>query len=387
MIEILKNMFRRKLRTALTVFGIAIGILALVVMGGIAEKLNLLVKGGTDYYADKVQVQSAESNFFVTTPLTLAKGKEIAKVDGVKCVAASIGTTLDKELDAVNFGPPPLIEGRQTKCDQYESFETALTDGRNITDEDRAKVVLGADLIKKFDAKVGKEIDIRGKKYEVVGLLEKTFTAPDSAALMSFHDAQLVIYSDLPDIVKSQLKATEITNGFIVNPDDGIDPNELARTLEKKVTDVKAIGPKDFEDQIASTVRTFTSIIYGIAVISLLVGTLSIINTMTMSISERTKEIGVKKAIGASKRAILTEYLSEAGVIGLIGGLIGIGFGSLVVYIVNGIMEQSGDRIFLLTPRLLWSSLIFSVILGVVAGIYPAYHAARLSIVKSLREE
>ncbi|MDD3480873.1 MAG: ABC transporter permease [Patescibacteria group bacterium] len=387
MFEIIKNMFRRKLRTALTVFGIAIGILALVVMGGIAEKLDLLVKGGTDYYADKVQVQSAESNFFITTPLTLDKGEELKKVDGAKCVAASIGTTLDKELEAVNFGPPPLIQGRQTECDQYESFEITLTDGRDITDDDRGKVVLGADLIKKFEAEIGKEIEIRGKKYEIVGLMEKTFTAPDSVALMSFHDAQLVIYEDLPEIVKSQLKATEVTNGFIVNPDNGTDPNELARTLESEVKDIKAVGPKDFEDSIASTVGTFTSIIYGIAIISLLVGTLSIINTMTMSISERTKEIGVKKAIGAKTQDILIEYLTEAGLIGLLGGAIGIGLGTLLVYVINSAMEKTGDKIFLLTPRLLWGALIFSVVLGVVAGIYPALHAARLSIVKSLREE
>lgn len=387
MFEILKNMFRRKLRTSLTVFGIAIGILALVVMGGIAEKLNLLVDGGVKYYADKVQVQSAESNLFITTPLMLDKAKDIEKVSGVQCVAGSIGTTLDKELEAVNFGPPPLIEGRQTQCNQYESFDITLSDGRNITDADRGKVVLGSDLIKKFDAKVGSEVEIRGKKYEVVGLMEKTFTAPDSVALMSFSDAQDVIYADLPTIVKSQLKADEITNGFIVYPTAGTDPNALARTIEAKVKDVKATGPKDFEDQIASTVKTFTSIIYGIAVISLLVGTLSIINTMTMSISERTKEIGIKKALGAKPRTILTEYLTEAGIIGFLGGVIGIGFGSLVVYITNTAMEKSGDKIFLLTPRLLWWSLGFSVILGVIAGIYPAMHAVRINIVKSLREE
>lgn len=387
MFEILKNMFRRKLRTSLTVFGIAIGILALVVMGGIAEKLNLLVDGGTKYYADKVQVSSADSSFFISTPLKLDKKPEIEKVEGVQCVSASIGTTLETEISSVSFGPPPLLQARSQECDGHESFDITYSSGGTFGPEDRGKAVVGADLVKKLNAEVGKNITIRGKEFEVVGIMEKTFTAPDGVVLVPFADGQQVIYEDLPSIVRNQLKAEDITNGFIAYPDEGVDPDELATKIEEQVQDVSGQGPKKFEDQIASTVRTFTSIIYGIAVISLLVGTLSIINTMTMSISERTKEIGIKKAIGAKPRTILAEYLTEAGIIGFFGGVIGIGFGALVVYIVNGIMQQTGDKIFLLTPRLLWGSLIFSVILGVVAGIYPAMHAVRINIVKSLREE
>jgi putative ABC transport system permease protein len=387
MFEILKNMFRRKLRTSLTVFGITIGILALVVMGGIAEKLNLLVDGGVKYYADKVQVSSAESNFFIATPLSVDKKTELEKVEGVRCVSTSIGTTLEQDLSAVNFGPPPLIQARSMECDKLESFMISFREGRDLKEGDVAKVVLGADLVKKFDAKIGKEIEIRGKNYEIVGIMEKTFTAPDSVALIPLSDAQEVIHADLPAIVKSQLEASKITNGFIVYPEDGVDPNNLAKKIQNEVTEISATGPQDFEEQIASTVRTFSSIIYGIAVISLLVGTLSIINTMTMSISERTKEIGIKKAVGAKTKSILTEYLTEAGIIGFIGGVLGVGLGSIVVYFVNSILEQTGDRIFLLTPRLLISSLLFSVILGVFAGIFPAVHATRISIVKSLREE
>jgi putative ABC transport system permease protein len=387
MFEIIKNMFRRKLRTALTVFGIAIGILALVVMGGIAEKLNLLVAGGTEYYADKVQVSSADSSFFVSTPLKLDKKSEIEAVDGVKCVAASIGTTLETEISSVSFGPPPLLQARSQGCDDLESFDITYSAGGSFGPDAKQKAVVGADLVKKLNAEVGKNISIRGKDFEVVGIMEKTFTAPDGVVLVPFKDGQAVVHADLPAIVRNQLKASEITNGFIAYPEEGINPDDLAIKIEEEVKDVSGQGPKKFEDQIASTVRTFTSIIYGIAVISLLVGTLSIINTMTMSISERTKEIGIKKAIGAKPRQILVEYLAEAGIIGLLGGAIGIGFGSLVVYIVNGIMQRTGDKIFLLTPRLLWTSLIFSVVLGVVAGIYPAMHAVRINIVKSLREE
>jgi putative ABC transport system permease protein len=108
---------------------------------------------------------------------------------------------------------------------------------------------------------------------------------------------------------------------------------------------------------------------------------------MTMSISERTKEIGLKKAVGAKPRSIMAEYLTEAGIIGLMGGSLGVGLGYLITNTINAALEKSGDKVFLLSPRLAIGSLIFSLVLGVVAGIYPAYYAVKINIVKALREE
>lgn len=386
MFEILKNMFRRKVRTLLTVFGITIGILALVVMGAMAEKLNLLVDGGVRYYQDKVQV-AGEGTGLMAVPLNIKKRKDIEKVKGVKYVAPIVSTTLKKELDAVNFGPPASISGSDLNSLKYETYKATILKGRSLEEGDKGKALVGYDLVKKLDAKVGGEITLRGKEFEVVGITDKTFSMPDTTVTIPFPEAQKLVYNDLPEITRMQTKASDIVSGFIVYPKDGVDPNELADTIEEKVKGVTSIGPKQFQEQVANSVKMFSSIIYGIGIISLLVGSLSIINTMTMSVSERTKEIGVKKAVGAKTSTILTEYLTEAGIIGLLGGVLGIGIGSLIVQAINAAMEVSGDKIFLLTPRLLIASLIFSVGLGVFAGIFPAVHATRISIVKSLREE
>lgn len=386
MLEILKNMFRRKGRTLLTVFGIAIGILALVVMGAIAEKLNRLVDGGTQYYKDKVVV-TAEGGNFSLTPILMSKKSEIEKVNNVKAVFGETYVTLSKDPSAVSFGPPASIVSMEPGSEGYESFKLVISKGRRLTAQDKGKVVLGSDLVKKLDAKLGETVDLRGKKFEVVGIYEKTFTAPDSEAFVPFSDGQQFMYDDQPQIIKANVKPDQLVYGFVVYPANGVNPDDLANTIKAEVSGVSALGPKAFSDQIASTVKVFTSIIYGIAIISLLVGTLSIVNTMTMSISERTKEIGIKKALGAKNRNILAEYLTEAGVIGFFGGLIGLGIGALVVGIVNPIMEKSGDKIFLLTPRLMLGAMVFSVAVGVLAGIYPAYYAVKISIVKSLREE
>lgn len=263
-----------------------------------------------------------------------------------------------------------------------------MSKGRDLNKDDNGNVVVvGSDLVKKLDAKIGGKVKIRDEEYEVVGILEKTFTAPDTAATIPFSRAQKIIYGDLPEIAKKQLKPEEITSNFVVYPKDGVDPDELAKKIDAKVTGVKSQGPKAFQEQTVNSLRVFNQIIYGIAAISLLVGSLSIINTMIMSISERTKEIGVKKAVGAKTKDVLVEYLTEAGMIGFFGGLVGLALGTLMVNVANSAMEQTGDKLFLLTSRLTIGSLIFAVVLGVLAGIYPAVHAVRINIVKSLREE
>lgn len=389
MFEVLKNMFRRKVRTLLTIFGISIGILALVVMGAMAEKITKLVSGGTDYYSDKVIVsgEGGISFGYGALPLTPEKMDEIAKIEGVKAVSATVFATLSEELDAINFGPPAMVTASDGVDVENDLFKVEIREGREISNDDRKKAVLGSDAIITHNTEVGGTIEVRGEDYEVIGVYEKTLTAPDSSIVISLHDARQIAYSDQPEIIRREIKPEEIISNINVYFEDGYNPDKMAIKIREEVSGIQTMGPKDFEDSIASSVGIFTSILYGIALIALLIGSLSVINTMTMSISERTKEIGVKKAIGAKTRNIMTEYLSEAAVIGFLGGLIGLALGSVIVYTTNSAMSQSGDTIFLLTPRLVIGSVVFATFLGAVAGVYPAYHAARLSIVKSLREE
>lgn len=379
-------MFRRKLRTLLTIVGISIGILAMVVMGGIAEKLNLLVDGGTKYYKDKVTV-SGEGLGFIGSPMTLSKKSELENIEGVAAVFGETYSTLEKDLSTVNFGPPASITSTQDGSEPYESFVLTLSKGRKLNPDDTKKAVIGSDLVQKLNAKVGSIIKVRDEDFEVVGIYEKTFSTPDTTVSVPFKDGQNIMIEDQPEIIKQSVKSSEIVYDFVVYPKPGVDPNQLADKIKAEVDGVSTIGPKSFQDQVTSSVKIFSSIIYGIGAISLLVGSLSIINTMTMSISERTKEIGVKKAVGAKSSSIMTEYLTEAGIIGLVGGLIGVSLGVLIANSINSILEKTGDRIFLMSPRLLIGSLIFSIILGIVAGIYPAFHATRINIVKALREE
>jgi putative ABC transport system permease protein len=386
MVEILRNMFRRKTRTLLTIFGITIGMFAFTVMGSMAERINLLVSGGTEYFSDKVTISQGESAF-LSGPMNINKAQEIEAVEGVQAVSASVYTTLEEGFDAISFGPPASISGEELKNRELESFKLSYSSGRQLEEGDFGKVVVGADLVKKLNAEVGGKVVVRGQEYEVIGIMDRTLTTPDNSVFMLLSDVQKIYHTELPEVIQAQTDPSTLVNGFTVYPDPGVNPDQLAVAIEDQVQDISALGPQAFQDQVASATGVFNSILFGVALISLLVGGLSVINTMTMAISERTREIGIKKALGAKRRNILSEYLTEAALIGLFGGLLGWVLGAITVFLVNKGMEASGNQIFLLSGRITAIALVFSVILGVLAGFYPAYHAVKINIVKALRQE
>jgi putative ABC transport system permease protein len=170
-VRTLRNIFRRKLRASLTIFGIAIGVLALVVMGSIAEKLQLLVDGGVRYYGDKVVVVG-KSVGFSSPPIQVDVIREIERIDGVAKASASAGALLDTEVGSVNFGPPASIYGEDGRGDPYESFKVAYAEGRGPRAGESKVAAVGADLVSSLDAAVGGTVEIRDEDYRVVGILD-----------------------------------------------------------------------------------------------------------------------------------------------------------------------------------------------------------------------
>lgn len=377
------------MRAFLTIFGIVIGILALVMMGSIAEKLTLLVDGGTKYYSDKVTVSDASSTMsgFSTAPISVDKITEIEKVEGVAKASAEIGMLLDDQSSSVSLGIPPMIGGTDLRGDDFESFKLSYSSGRKLNPGENGKVTVGSDLVKKLNAKVGQNVTVKGEQFEVVGLIDKTLTAPDSEVIMTLSDAQRLFKKTLPETIQSQVDVTKLATTIIAYPKQGVDPNELAKKIDEQVKGVKSSGPAAFEKSVAEPMKPFKAIIFGVALVSLIVGGLSIINTMTMSVSERTREVGIRKAIGASESSIVKQFLLESSFIGLLGGALGLSLGYLLIVVLNKAGADNNMAIFLLTPRLAIGSLLFSLFLGVFSGIYPAWYASRLDPIKALRYE
>ncbi|MCL5736504.1 MAG: ABC transporter permease [Actinobacteria bacterium] len=383
-----RNIFRRRLRAFLTIFGITIGVFALVVMGSMAEKINLLIDGGTRYYSDKVIISDASTSMgaISTTPISVGRIPEIENVPGVARASASVYMLLKKD-QGMSMGVPQGIMGTDMRQVGYEKFKLTMAAGRDLAPSDRGKAVVGSDVAKALNAQVGKRIELRGEMFEVVGIYNKTLTAPDNTVTISMADVQALLYAQLPSIIQQQVKPEQLATGITAYPQSGVDPNQLATTIQGTVSGVNANGPKAFTDQFKSATKIFNSIIFGVALISLLVGGLSVVNTMTMSVFERTREIGIRKAIGASHRQIVGQFLIESAMIGFLGGVTGLALGWITSIAVNAVMASSGTVLFLVTPRLALGSLAFAIVLGVGSGFYPSLHAARLKPVLALRYE
>lgn len=385
----LRNVFRRKLRASLTIFGIGIGVLALVVMGSVAEKLQLLVDGGTRYYADKIIVSDG-STFagFGMSPMNSSVLEEAEAIDGIERGSVTLNFLLDDEVQMMSMGTPPMVEATDFRDADVEDFAVTIAEGRELRPEDTGKVVVGADLITLLGAEVGGTVEIRGKEFEVVGIAERTLTAPDSTVQMTLPDAQEIFIGTLPDSVAQTVEVSELTTSVVLFPEAGTDPNEMVDVVAEALGGAYNVqGPAGFEQLVKEPLQIFNYLIYTVALIALVVGSLSIINTMTMSVSERTREIGIRKAIGATRRDIMRQFIAEAAAIGLIGGLLGLALGAIAVVSTtnSGVFGASG--LFLLTARLALGSVAFALVLGVLSGLYPAWHASRLSPVEALRHE
>jgi putative ABC transport system permease protein len=385
----LRNVFRRKTRALLTIFGIGIGVLALVVMGSVAEKLQLLVDGGVAYYADKVIVTDG-STFagFGMSPINASVLEDAEQIEGIERGSVTLNFLLDDDVQMMSMGTPPMVEATDFRDDGFEDFVTPIAEGRALERGDAGKVTVGADLVATLDARVGGTVEIRRRDFEVVGIQERTLSAPDSTVMMTLADAQAIFIETLPEQVAENLEVDDLATSIVLFPKEGRDPDDMVSVVAEELGDAyNAQGPAGFEQLVKEPLQIFNYLIYTVALIALVVGSLSIINTMTMSVSERTREIGIRKAIGATRAAIMRQFVAEAALIGLAGGLLGLVLGAAAVQATNNSDVFGSSELFLLTPRLAAGSVAFSLVLGIISGLYPAWHASRMNPVEALRYE
>jgi len=384
--RILRELSRRKLRTSLTITGITIGIWALVVFSSLANQINGLVGMGSEYFADKIVVTDGVA--FGSSPMRLDDVEIIAGLDGVGAVQPKVEIPWDPD-PAIGFGAPDFLVGTIPGADAgFETFTLELATGRQLIAEDTGNVVvLGSTIARKYGVVAGGTVDIRGESFEVLGTLQPTLSSPDTNGFIPLSTAQALYLGDLPPLVAESLQADELANQIVVFPEVGADPTTVAAAIEAAVENSATMTGAEFSETVGATTVIFNAIIIGVAAISLIVGGLSVINTMAMSVAERTREIGIRRAIGGSRRRIVRELVAEAGVIGLLGGLIGLGLGAAVIVLVNEAGRSGGTVLFDLTAQTAAFAVGFSTILGMVAGIIPAWTAARLDPVSALRYE
>ena len=398
--EIVRNFYRHKLRSFLTISGIVIGVLALTTMGALAENFNALLDGGVQYFGSSIQVGPPVGE--AASLLPLSKIDELRQVPGVAAAFPTYGFSAKPgAVSVVNFGIPDSIIAADPAEAAWGNLKTTFAQGHAIDADSSGEVVLGSTIDKEFNKKIGDTIDLPVKPpdatpdfvnhtFKVVGILNVTRTAPDTFAYINITDGQMLLKDSLPVAVRDVIDVTKIAEGIDVYAKAGTPISELdniAGRINSQVSGVKATKPSDLVNSFKQGGAIFTAITTAAALLALIIGGLSVVNTMFMAVAERVREIGLKKAVGATTFNIMGEFLAEATLIGIVGGVIGYALGALITIVANASTPPGQSTLFLITPNLTILAIGFATALGAVAGVLPAWRAARLDPVIALRNE
>jgi putative ABC transport system permease protein len=384
-----------KVRTALTMLGIIIGVASVVALVAVAQ-------GATKGISDRLQ--SLGTNLVTVSPgatrtgatrgaagsattLTLDDAAALAALDGVQAIAPQLTTS--KLVIAGTQNETARIIG--TTPGYLEVFAYQMWTGNFLNqaavDHNLRVAVIGsttADNLGLTETALGSTIYIGGLPFELIGI-----TQPKGGAANA-DDQVMIPLSTTHELFVGANSVSSI--GISATSQDAIDAvsAEITSTLDQR-HGISSTGTADFsittQAQLLGTVSSvsdvLTLLLAGIASISLFVGGIGIMNIMLVSVRERTREIGIRKAIGARGRDIMAQFLVEALVLSLAGGVIGIGVGVVASFAI-GTYAGWG---FLFNPLTVVISVVFSLMVGVVFGVWPASQAARLDPVVALRYE
>jgi len=394
----IQHVRKRKLRSVLTILSILIGIaavFALLSFGiGIQNYVNTLAdESGRDklfIQARGIGAPGTDDNFF----LSKDDVNFVSKIKGVDEIVGMYFSAGEIEFNDVKKFY--FVSGVDTSKIDFveETFAISILKGRQLKEGDLNKVVLGYnyqfdDKIFKKGIKLGDKIRINNEPFEVIGFYEEIGNPQDDANVYITKEGFEQLYPDKKDKF-----------GFIMlSSQNGIIPKELAERIEEKLRKFKDQddGKEDFfvqtfEDALATfttIINVINAVLVLIALISLVVAFVNIMNTMYTAIIERTKEIGVMKAVGARNSDILLIFVFESGFLGLVGGLAGVMTGFMIASIGGGIAAANGFA--LLKPEfpiiLIVGCLLFSFLVGTAAGFLPARRASKLKPVDALRYE
>ena len=384
-VPILRNLARQPVRSALTILGIAIGVLALVVVGALSTQLSRIV-------AHSERVQGAVLAFVQQSAAARLQNRrqqlqtELRRIDGVAAVIPEVVVPYDfGPGERERFGPPRLIFGLPPAAAQ--NVHSMLTIGAGADDISKLPrtVVVGSDFANSQGDGVGAVISLYGSSYRIAGIFEQSFTIFDSAVIAPLSDAQRMLSQALPFSLAARSKPADLVTNFALVLRPHADPSLVAGRVNL-IDGLRASDPKRVSAGLEATTKVFDSIVYGAALIALIIGSLSIVNTMTTAVRERTREIGIRKAIGASDGAILTEFIVESALVGAGGGIFGIAAGLVLCALLNAHAQAQGTlQLFDITAGLALGALAFSIVLGAVSGLPSAWTAARLNPTEALR--
>jgi putative ABC transport system permease protein len=401
--DALESLSANKLRTGLTMLGIVIGVAAVISMLSVGAGAESSITDTIEGMGTNLLFVTQDTDVTNPEPLTLADAEAIANAENVtSVVAVAPVVSTSKTVSFSGTSTSVSITGLTPDYAQVRNQE--VSNGRFISQADvdnkSTVAVIGMDIVDDlFDGSINdalsNKLRISNNLYQIVGVLESqggtSFGSSDAQVYVPISTAQsrLIARSDARDAVNminlsassaEQMDAAMSAATSILRARHGLTGDDE--------NDFNILSQESFTEAASSVTGVFTVFLGGIAGISLLVGGIGIMNIMLVSVIERTKEIGLRKAVGARDGDIMMQFVVEALVIGLFGGLIGVLMGWGISALIGNIAINSGTPMnTTMTLESILLSVTFSIAVGLVFGIYPARRAAKLEPVEALRTE
>ena len=368
----LKNLLRRKIRTLLTVLGISIGVAAIVALSALAAGLetgyNAMLTGSK---ADLILSQPntfdiSYSSIDESVGAELLAAPEVAEVSGM----IQGFTQAEGEPIFFVFGYPK---------DSFILGRFQIVDGVDLNSREAQKarpksILLGSSAAEVLDKGVGDTLRITGSAFRIVGIYQTGDIFEDSGAILDLSEAQALVGKPRQvSLFYIRLKDTSLNQRFI-------------QRVERLYPDLSLSGIQEFADQqsMSDMLRGYVWAIGGLAIV---IGGVGMMNAQLMSVMERTREIGVFRAVGWSKMRVMWLILGESIAVSIIGGVIGVGLGWLLLYLLSRQTVLLGGGTNSINADLLIQAFSIVILLGLVGGLYPAWRASRMQPVEALQYE
>jgi len=381
-----KNPFRNKTRSALAIVGIAIGIMVIValgmVTGGLKNSTQSTLKAGA---AEITVIQTGSNSFGSGGTINESTAAEIQNLSGVKDTtgilrasntSSSIATTTSNSSQS-SFGTGGGLSITGIDASQLGLLGIDSLNGTSFTNTSTNQVIMGKTVVQDLNKTVGDTIDLYGQNFTVVGTFETGSFLTDAGIIMPL--------ATLQNLTSNQNKVSDILVKVTDNANVTTVSNEINNAYPNQLTTTTAADQANRINQGLSFIDTAS---WAISLLAIFIGAVGVINTMIMSVYERTREIGVLKAVGWTNRRILGMILGESIVLTLIAFVVGTVVAVVGVELILTLSPSVGG---IITPSFSYDiflrAFLVAFLVGVFGGLYPAYRASRLSPTEALRYE